>query len=305
MFIILGLTLDLGFNEAEIVGEQVEKTLLDKSKEIQTVYIYKPISIIPKIISNLLYGISASILILFFVERRIAMEEVDILKREVDKNIFNGVLKKIIPEEIFNKFNKDIFQTDLIRKNAHWTYEITKNNKNSYNVKQSIRYELHNLNDYKVEPTLPIHIDSTLSFVKSKLTSITVLNSDKTEQNEFNPTDKKVVINGNSFIEVTMIVDNEYEHQSIIDVHNSMFSIIGLTIETIQPSDVSVKIQPSFLKELNKINTGLTTSTKYEPIDCILKGQGVSYIIEPITVNDKKGNFSSNNSFGENRILNE
>jgi hypothetical protein len=303
LMVIIGISLDYITNTAEICGQEVYTTLLDKTVQKQIIYKYIPSFYIIKVITNILYGTSISLIVLFLIDKRIdSIENVnnkkenDNLRDELNINIFNGVLKKVIPEQLFDKFNKDIFQTDLFIKNAFWTYKITKNKTNSFDVKQSIRYELHNLNDYELKYKLPIIINTNTSYVKTNLTNIEVLNSDKTVQTTFNQTNREVIIKPNNYIEVSMIIDNEYKHTSVLDVHNSMFSIIGLTIETIQPEDISVKITPSFLKEIETINTGLTNITKYKPIDCILQGQGISYLIEPI---------QQTSTIGQHRILNQ
>jgi hypothetical protein len=317
IFTILGIGSDIIFTDVKVISETIESVHpINGSKTFIQNFRYERLYSFLQSVSGICYSIAISIFILVFLDKKFDKHlseqtvelqrqreeehkiEINKLNEKIYSNIFNGILKKVIPEQLFDKFNKDIFQTDLVRKNAFWTYEIIKTQYNLFNVKQSIRYELHNINDYEFKYTLPITINSNTSYVDTKLSKIDVLNSDKTTQESFNEIDRVVYIKANDYIEVTMIVDNEYKHTSVLDVHNSMFSIIGLTIETIQPQDVSVKIQPSFLKELESINTGLTTTTKYKPIDCILQGQGITYLIENVSQ-------IQNNIIGENRIMNE
>lgn len=307
LLILIGIGLESLSNDAEIVGKEVTKTLLNKKEVVETVYVYQPIKLIPKILSNILYGTAISLILLFLIDKRIDLQEAEKLRALINKNIFDGVLKKIIPEVLFDKFNKDIFDSDVVRKNAYWTYEITKNTHKSYNVKQSIRYELHNLNSFDIKQTLPLDINTTLSFVDSKLTTIEIFNSDKTKNTNFDKTLKTVDIPKNDYVEVSMVVDNEYKQNAVLDVHNSMFSIIGLTIETIQPKDVSVRVQPSFTSGLKKLETGLETISKYEKVDCILQGQGIVYVIEPLSdeKTEESDTQTKTTTKGENRMLNE
>ncbi len=302
ILILLGLYIDSLSNEAEIVGQQVVTTLVNGDKVPQLFYKYQPTKLIPKILSGILYSTAISLLLLFLIDKRIdsqenakTREESNRIREELHKNIFTGVLRKVIPEEIFDKFNKEIFNTNLIRKNAKWTYEITtKDNKHgSYNVKQSITYELHNMTDSLLEDKLPINITANSSICETKLSSIVVCDKNKNEDKSFNLTDKIVKIPQGEYITIKMVVDNEYKQSSVLDVHNSMFSIIGLEIMTIQPEDISVKIIPSFSGNLTVHDSG-STWTKYENIDTILKGQGIAYVIERLP---------NNSIIGENKIM--
>jgi hypothetical protein len=97
--------------------------------------------------------------------------------------------------------------------------------------------------------------------------------------NKLDETNRKVSIPKGSYTSIQMVVKNIYKTPSVIDNHNSLFSIIGLEITTTQPEDVIVKLIPTFTKEL-KSNSAGNTLTQYNKVTCILKGQGLTYIIE-------------------------
>ncbi len=284
LLIIIGIYLDSLSNTVEIVGQQINVTKPDGTKELQTVYSYRPIMLIPKIISSTLYSLAVSLLLLFLIDKRIDIqesqknkEEIDKLNTTIHKNIFSGVLKKFIPEEIFNKVQEDIFDTDVIRKNAKWTYEI-KRNGNSFDVIQNISYELHNLNNFEIVQELPFTLSSTNAISTIELTSIKEVKLDYTE-NVLNDTNRKVSIPKGSYTSIHMVVKNIYKTPAVVDNHISLFSIIGLEITTTQPEDVIVKLIPTFTKGLKSSSAG-NTLTQYNKVSCILKGQGLTYIIE-------------------------
>ncbi|MFN7494295.1 MAG: hypothetical protein ACK5RG_15355 [Cyclobacteriaceae bacterium] len=284
LLIIIGIYLDSLSNTVEIVGQQINVTKPDGTKELQTVYSYRPIMLIPKIISSTLYSLAVSLLLLFLIDKRIDIqesqknkEEIDKLNTTIHKNIFSGVLKKFIPEEIFNKVQEDIFDTDVIRKNAKWTYEI-KRNGNSFDVIQNISYELHNLNNFEIVQELPFTLSSTNAISTIELTSIKEVKLDYTE-NVLNDTNRKVSIPKGSYTSIHMVVKNIYKTPAVVDNHISLFSIIGLEITTTQPEDVIVKLIPTFTKGLISSSAG-NTLTQYNKVSCILKGQGLTYIIE-------------------------
>jgi hypothetical protein len=285
ILVLLGISIESISNGAEIIGEQVKVLKPDGTHELQTVYKYVPSMLIPKVVSTTLYSTAISLLLLFLIDKKIDMQEseknkieIEKLNETIHKNIFSGVLKKFIPEEIFNKVQEDIFDTDVVRKNAKWVYEITRNEFSSFDVIQNISYELHNLNNFDIEQELPIIIDSADDFSITKLTSIKEVFNDGTEKILIE-TIKKVKIPKNSYTKIDMIIKNIYKTKSVMDSHNSAFSIISLEITTTQPKDVSVKIRPTFIKELKSHSTGQTL-TQYNKIECVLKGQGLTYIIE-------------------------
>jgi len=276
LLIIIGIYLDSLSNTVEIVGQQINVTKPDGTKELQTVYSYRPIMLIPKIISSTLYSLAVSLLLLFLIDKRIDIqesqknkEEIDKLNTTIHKNIFSGVLKKFIPEEIFNKVQEDIFDTDVIRKNAKWTYEI-KRNGNSFDVIQNISYELHNLNNFEIVQELPFTLSSTNAISTIELTSIKEVKLDYTE-NVLNDTNRKVSIPKGSYTSIHMVVKNIYKTPAVVDNHISLFSIIGLEITTTQPEDVIVKLIPTFTKGLISSSAG-NTLTQYNKVSCILKG---------------------------------
>jgi hypothetical protein len=284
LLILLGIFIDSLSNAAEIVGQQINIIKPDGTKELQTVYSYKPTMLIPKIVSSTLYSLAVSLLLLFLIDKKIDIqesqknrEEIENLNNTIYKNIFSGVLKKFIPEEIFNKVQEDIFDTDVIRKNAKWTYEITRNG-NSFNVIQNISYELHNLNDFDIVQELPFTLSTSNTISTIELTSLMEIKKEGTS-NKLDETNRKVSIPKGSYTSIQMVVKNIYKTPSVIDNHNSLFSIIGLEITTTQPEDVIVKLIPTFTKEL-KSNSAGNTLTQYNKVTCILKGQGLTYIIE-------------------------
>lgn len=285
VLILVGIYLDTLSNDAEIIGQEITIKKADGTDELQTIYSYRPKKVVPKIISSVLYSLAVSLILLFLIDKKIDIQEAEKNKKEIEKlnntihkNIFSGVLKKFIPEEIFNKVQEDIFYTDVVRKNAKWIYEIKHNDRNSFDVTQNISYELHNLNNYKIEQELPFKMSSATAISTIELISIKEIKPDKTE-NPLSETNRKISIPPSSYTTIHMTVLNKYKTEAVMDNHNSMFSIIGLEISTIQPEDVKVEIIPTFAEKLESNSPG-KTFTQYDKVPCILKGQGLTYIIE-------------------------
>jgi hypothetical protein len=283
--ILIGIYLDSLSNNAEIIGQEISISKIDGKKEIQTIYTYIPEKVITKTISTLLYSLAISMILLFLIDKKIDLQEIAKNKEEIEKlnnaihnNIFSGVLKKFIPEEIFDKVQEDIFDTDVVRRNAKWIYEIKRNNNSSFDVIQNIKYELHNLNEYDIKQELPFTMWSATAISTIELISIKEIKPDRYE-NILSETNKSISIPKGSYTTIQMTVKNVYKTISVLDIHNSMFSVIGLEITTIQPDDVTVKIIPTFSKNLRSNSTG-NTLTQYDKVPCILKGQGLIYIIE-------------------------
>lgn len=281
VMILMGLFLDLNFNEAEIIEIEIPSIDVNGNKTTVTHYEYIPKYKILPILSNILYSTSVALLLLFLIDKRIDMQESRVLSEKINQNIFNGVLKKLVPEKLFNQVRQDIFNNDVIRKNAKWTYQISKNANDSFDVSQSIIYEIENLTEDKIEKDINVKINFSTDISETKITKwvLKSLNKEiiKEETSDF---DKIVVeLNPKETKIVELSIKSEYKTPAVMDTHVSNFSIVGLDIQIQKPENCDVIIQPSFTTKLNKSEPNPTLIT-YDKVDCILLGQGISYIIK-------------------------
>jgi hypothetical protein len=172
VLIFIGLFIDLFFTDA--IPQKTSQTITDltgKSVSFDAYYFSYKYEIL-KIISNLCYSLAISILVLLAVElkydelekekfrvleeneRKDFKNEIKELQEQISNNVFEGVLKRLIPEELFNLIAKDILNKNIIRQNAHWIYEVSENEQHGYTVTQTISYELKNINLSSIKKVL-------------------------------------------------------------------------------------------------------------------------------------------------------
>lgn len=310
--IAIGLVIDLFFTDA--IPTKTTQTVKDITGNSVTfdVFVFSYKYEILKIITNLCYGVAVSILVLLALElkydevdkaktkiledteRKNFTAEIQNLQEKINSNIFIGVLKKIIPEELFNLIEKDVLNKNILRQNAHWIYDVTNGSNNNYIITQTISYELVNNSQTTINEPLTVTISETkrcmtyFNFFKVEKNSKIVVQKDKTE------IEKEVKVEGgirlksytielmpNEVAKVTLNIVNEYIDKTVFGSHSSKYSIIGLTLEVNKPENCDFKIHPTFTTVLNPT---IPSKTKilYEKIPGILIGQGLSYTAEEI-----------------------
>lgn len=94
-----------------------------------------------------------SIFVSVFVTNR--LESIQRIKQEselneirecINKDVFDGVFKSLVPNEIYDVINNDIIKTDLIRRNVVWVYDFSELGDGAIFLKQTLKSELHNEN---------------------------------------------------------------------------------------------------------------------------------------------------------------
>ncbi len=312
LLIAIGLFLDLSFTDAvPIKTTQTIKDMTGKSVTFD-VFVFSYKYEILKIITNLCYGLAISILVLLALELKYDEVEKDKIKiledqeranfkldiqnlqEKINSNIFNGVLKKVIPEELFNLIEKDVLNKNVLRQNAHWVYDVTEGAKNNYIVTQTITYELINNSQTIVNEFLNVSISesqrckSYFNFFKIEKNGTIIIEKNKDE------IEKEILVKGmvksNSYpvelkpgevAKITRNIVHEYIDKSVFGSHMSNYSIIGLTIEINKPENCEFTIHQSFTSILNPTKPN-NRKILYEKIPGILLGQGLSYTIEKI-----------------------
>lgn len=294
-----GLFLTLYFNDAE--AEKVTKIVYDgiQQKEIRyEAYEFKRKYELLNVVANTLYGLSLSILILIAIDKKFDekqneqtqqlkeqkeqeyQDKLNELQSKINQNVFDGVLKKFVPEELFLQVQTDIFNKNVIRQNALWQYEISHNEYNSFTLSQIITYDITNTKDEKHQEPINISLNTSSDLVDSKITYFKVENEKgeivKEFKNDFTSPytlDLKPKETKKVYLHIAQI----YKTSSVMDAHNSNFSIIGLTIDVNRPDDIEFDMIPSFTTKTKFHDLGKVR--KYDRIPCILIGQGINYTI--------------------------
>jgi hypothetical protein len=288
LLIGLAILLDLNFDAVETIKTPHEIINSDGEKEMYTTLTLKNSYQLVRALIYVLYSLGVSLIVLVAIDKRIDTEENKRYKSELDKlngkiqnNIFDGVLKKIVPEILFDQVKKDVLKTDIVRKNAKWNYQISHNDNKSFDLNQTIKYDIENLTEGEIKREIPVNINFSSSLSETKITHWKIKNSDGViEREESQNFDKLIVeLKSREIKTIELNILNQYKTESVVDSHVSSFSIIDLELQVQKPKDVKINIVPSFTTKLTRSEPNDTLIT-YDKIPCILLGQGISYVIE-------------------------
>lgn len=287
--------------------KEIVKDVYGKSSEY-TLFTYAQEYKYSRALSELLYTIGIAIIVYFLIEntlnsyqrkiddnQRIANEKkLEELHEKINNNVFEGVLKKIVPPELFDILAMDILHRDIIRKNVHWEYIITRDGE-GIRVGQLIMYEFMNTSDsIKNVPlifTASHNSINSCEFEYFKLEKMDGTNITELSGNEIKPiidevhNEKKVVqeinLEAKQTLKVTRRINYSYASSSVVDCHFTNYPIINLQIRITKPKDLKVWLVPTFSSKL-EVEYETEDSVIYKSVKGLLPGQAVMYVIEPL-----------------------
>lgn len=265
---------------------------------------YEPKFSFLSVLSTIFIGAGISLLILIAIDKRIDEKEKkenrqiqdserkDFEDRIVELNnrilndVFEGTLKRIIPEELFDLLKAQVFLSDYVRKNAKWIYEVREDCNKNICVKQTTMYELHNVTERQTSKEFNVVVTSTEKKkieiesikVNNKLIEITknsITEGIKTETYKY-----KVDLEKGEKENISITINNEYYEDSIRDLQTTKYPIINLEVQLINHSSLKVNLNGSFAGPLIAKNETQGDLIIYEPIKAVLPGQGILYTIE-------------------------
>lgn len=279
---------------------------LDDSGEVkQLAQIDIPVAVqILKLGANFLYALAITIFITIYISRnlenkqkQIHEEELKKLSQEINQNVFSGLFRKLIPDEIFEIIKTDIIENKAIRKKAHWNFVFEEVEDNKIKLISTTHYELHNISSETISDPVRIEIDPLASTEMKARKAICVadgkciVNYDaSTGQSE------NIVIedreNGAKTISYSLNVEPknfitstfEYEtiySDSVYDSQTTKYPIIDLNINAMFPKGYKFSLHPSLSSELKIVSEG-DTHQNFKVEGGILPRQGVIFVLQKI-----------------------
>ncbi|MHA4810765.1 hypothetical protein ACX0G9_21845 [Flavitalea flava] len=302
IFISLAILSIIGSLVVNIIYDKVivvpkTDTVIDvygNKKEFTTME-YSPAYKYPRVLGEFFYTLGIAILIFFLIEYTLSNYE----RNKINKDVFEGVLKKIIPEPLFEIVTNDILYKSFIRKNVVWEYEISNNNTNDgYDLTQLIIYEFCNISNIKVSVPVSISIhqtkENTASFgyfdvQKMDGAKISVSPEDKGSERIF-----KLDFEPGQTLKVIHHIKISYGSYHVTDCHFTNYSIIGLEIRIRKPADCKFHSIPTFSSNLEILKED-DRNIIYKPVKGLLKGQALVYLLEkedPCTLLQEQSSFA-------------
>jgi hypothetical protein len=127
--------------------------------------------------SVLLYTLGASVFISVFVTARLESaskrqdeERLHALQTRINEDVFEGLFKTLIPDEILEVIKDSIIRSKVIRKNAQWSYDFAERDGGGIAVKQTLMYEIHNVTQENVINPVKARTDGQGALIHAQIT---------------------------------------------------------------------------------------------------------------------------------------
>lgn len=293
IIIIATFVVNIVYDSVVIIPKtQLITDVYGNKKEFTTMK-YSPEYKYPKALSEFFYTLSIAILVYFLIEHTLStyenerrQKELDSMRNNIHKDVFEAVLKKIIPETLFDIVTNDILYKSFIRKNVKWEYEISENAiTGGYDLTQLIIYELCNISNIKMSVPLTLTIYQNNKH-KAAFQNFDVQNMDGAKIN-VTPQDNgyerilNLEFEPGQTLKIIHHIKIEYSNYHVTDCHFTNYSIIGLEIRVRKPSDCSFRPLPTFSSNLEVLKEDANTII-YKPVKGLLKGQALVYLLDKI-----------------------
>lgn len=253
------------------------------------------------LVTNFLYGLAAAIFITVFVANRLQKSQQDEKKKELNKlneliniNVFDGLFKTIIPEEIFKVIKQDIIESKVVRKEAKWIYDFSEVD-GKILCRMTTRYELHNLSQETVTDPIKLELDALggdeYTIILAECLSRsgeTTVHYDPT--NEGNNKNIKVDHQGNkttveysvsippeNYVEYKTVFERTYDG-SIVDSQATKVPVIGADIIVNFPKGYNFDISPT-MSNKPRLITESKIQKIYRVEGGVLPYQGFTYYL--------------------------
>lgn len=297
--LLAALFLQYYFDQIDISSKNLKVEDINGNEKDYTVLLYSYKYVFTKILADFLITLSIAVIIFFLIENKLkglerrleekdkeeTKKKLDELHTQINRDVFEGVLKKVIPAELFDILASDVLNPNIVRQNTKWEYEITETDK-GWRLEQFISYEMYNITN--IVNNISLHLNlrhsdnndgkfSNYKFEKNDGTEIKIAPvSETAEKRVFN-----LAIAPKQIIRVKHNIANDYNSKYVTDCHFTNYSIIGLDIRVRKPQNCKFTAIPTFTQKL-EISENRDVSIQYEHIKGLLIGQCLVFIIEPI-----------------------
>lgn len=305
VLMILAMYISITNDRIEVETKNVNVIDFYGKKSDYTVLIYSEKYKLKKAFSELLYTLGIAILVYFIVENLLKsydrkldakenkdnMEKMNALHEKINKDVFDGVLKKIIPDELFDVLASDILHKDIIRRNTTWDYEIN-DMIEGVELKQLVMYDFCSMSD--LMRSIPLRITTTQNGSHtSALEYIKLLKMDGSLIFEENKEEIKLISNENEHkyvkeielqpkqsVKVIYSVKNLYTSKEITDCHYSIYSSLNFQLKVRKSKNLKFTAMGTFSRNL-EIEFSDDEKIIYKHVKGILAGQAIVFLLEP------------------------
>jgi len=303
LFLFIGLALEYTSSQVKLEYSQLSRIQAGK---IVTDNVYKYSDSLPflRAFSAFMFTLAASVFVSVFVTNRIESTqrkrqeaELNSIRECINKDVFDGVFKSLLPHEIYEVIKSDIIQTDLVRRKVVWIYDFTETGEGSVNLKQTLKSELHNESQDTYEKGYRVSFNTSedaTTVLKSvtceyKGTKIASLDRDNPNENDNlacpneieNSFNIPLSINTHDYVDLTTIFQTVYQSGLVADSYFTVHPLIDITLIVRHPSGWEFSVFDNFSSKLRYIS-GDFTGCIYELRGAVLPKQGMTFYLKRV-----------------------
>lgn len=274
--------LELSFENVDLNGNVISKSIL-KPHYFES---------IGNLSSNFLLTLSISIFISMFIlqkieksEKKRAADQLNEIRKKINEDVFNTLFQTLVPNEIYDVIKNEIIKCQLVRKNAVWVYDFKPLTNGCFELKQTLKSELHNVSNKTYKEKYPVSFRTSSDMTESKLErflceykgkQVADLNSKGLKFDQSGSHDILLDIPPNEHADITLIFKTKFRGTEIADTYYSSHAIINATLIARYPKGYKFKIFNSFSSAMRETAAD-EDSAIFELKGAILPGQGMTY----------------------------
>jgi hypothetical protein len=254
-----------------------------------------------KALSLFLYSVAVAIFISIFVAMKIEKQQRDqhdkelkALQSAINIDVFDSLFSTLIDKELFDVIKEQIIENKVIRKDAKWFYDFTIKDDNTIQLRQTVKYKLHNISRSEVVDPVKLEAAATSNQIISFKQAYCEINGYKAvSYDSDNPAanqgvninkegDKQsiefsITIPPKADADFTTVFVNEYKDR-VIDAYFTKYPIINASLFVTYPDGYTFNIFQSMSSVL-RCTLSDKTRQIYELEGGVLPRQGFVYYL--------------------------
>jgi hypothetical protein len=215
-------------------------------------------------------------------DRKNFEDRIEKFQKQTAKNAMLSVFDTLIDNNFYDIIRKDVIGLNLIRRNVHWDYQISKIS-GGIELKRSVKYDLFNLTSKELSDIVKSSIGS------NKHTSITNVEvyvgtnklelSQTAEKNSFKLYEGYVKISPGENKTIKINITQHFNSDYVYETHTVNHPMTDLTININKPKDMTFEISDNMSSSL-LLENETEQIIRYKTSGAIYKGQGIEFYCE-------------------------
>jgi large-conductance mechanosensitive channel len=212
--------------------------------------------------------------------------QLEAIRKELNENVFDSLFRTLIPKEIYEVIKDTIIKCPIVRRNAVWIYDFMPLAAGGFELKQTLKSELHNISRDVYKDGYEISFKTSGGALATRLVRFIcerdgVAISHTPSGDNLEKTGKEVVpleISPGKHADITFIFMTKYNGSEFSDTYYSSHAIINATLIANYPAGYRIDLFDNFSSEMRESSSDDVRKI-YELNGAILPGQGLTWYL--------------------------